>query len=114
MQKDDTDTAEQVQKLKEEIREMLVQTAAEPKQVINLIDDIQRSGIAYHFEAEIEAVLQRMNDIYDEFCGSNDVDDLHHVALCFRLLRQAGHNVSSSKLFYFPFLEENPFYSLNT
>lgn len=98
MQKDDTDTVEQVQKLKEEVKKLLVQTA-EPKQLINLIDSIQRLGISYHFEAEIEAVLQHMSDVYHAFCASKDVDDLHDVALCFRSLRQAGHQVSSGKLF---------------
>lgn len=99
MQKDDTDTVEQVQKLKEEVKKMLVQTAEEPKRLINLIDTIQRLGISYQFEAEIEAVLQHMSDVYHTFCASKDVDDLHDVALCFRLLRQAGHKVSSGKLF---------------
>nr|WGJ64112.1 beta-caryophyllene synthase [Oenanthe javanica] len=97
--KDDSDTVEQLEKLKEEIKTTLVQTAEEPKQLINLIDGIQRLGISYHFEAEIETLLQHMNDFYDEFCGGNDVDDLHDVALCFRLLRQAGHKVSSNKFF---------------
>ncbi|KAK1368317.1 (+)-delta-cadinene synthase [Heracleum sosnowskyi] len=92
--KHDTDTLEQLQKLKEEIKKMFVQAGEEPKQLINLK---LRLGISYHFEAEIDqAMLQHMSDIYHEFCGSNDVDDLYDVALCFRLLRQAGHKVSSN------------------
>ncbi|KAL8111154.1 sesquiterpene synthase Cop-like [Apium graveolens] len=94
-EKDDTDTVEQLQELKEEVKKMLVQTAEEPKELINLIDNIQRLGVSYHFEAEIEAVLQHMSNVYHEFCAGEDVDDLHDVALCFRLLRQAGHKVSS-------------------
>lgn len=63
--------------------------------LISLIDDIQRLGISYHFEAELNTLIQHIMDSFqDNCCGKND-DDLHDVALCFRLLRQEGHNVSS-------------------
>ncbi|KAL8111151.1 sesquiterpene synthase Cop-like [Apium graveolens] len=104
-EKDYTDTVEQLQGLKEEVKKMLVQTAEEPKLLINLIDDIQRLGVSYHFEAEIEAVLQHKSDVYHEFCAGEDVDDLHDVALCFRLLRQAGYKVSSDV--FSKYMDEN-------
>nr|BBE32331.1 germacrene D synthase [Chengiopanax sciadophylloides] len=86
--KTDANTEEHFHQLKEEVKKMLVEAA--PNQQLNLIDDIQRLGVAYHFEAEIDAALQRMNVIFQE----ND-DDLHTVSLRFRLLRQHGYNVSS-------------------
>lgn len=72
---------------------MLLAAAHQPQQQLKLINDIQRLGVAYHFEAEIEAALSKINDIYHEVCGSETEDGLHMIALCFRLLRQHGFNV---------------------
>nr|BBE32337.1 beta-caryophyllene synthase [Eleutherococcus sieboldianus] len=87
LSKTDANTKEHFRQLKEEVKKMLVDAA--PNQQLNLIDDIQRLGVAYQFEAEIDAALQRMNVIFQ----GND-DDLHTVSLRFRLLRQHGYNVS--------------------
>lgn len=57
-------------------------------QKLNLIDDIQRLGVSYHFGNEIEEILQKIHE------SSYDLDDLCTAALCFRLLRQQGYNVS--------------------
>ncbi|KAI5333400.1 hypothetical protein L3X38_023531 [Prunus dulcis] len=59
---------------------------------LKLIDAIQRLGVAYHFEREIEEALERIHGTtyHDNYDG-----DLHSVALGFRLLRQHGYNVSS-------------------
>jgi len=62
---------------------------------VELIDKIQRLGVSYHFEEEIEASLQRMYEAYRE-CNMYG-DDLYLVALGFRLLRQQGHFVSCGK-----------------
>lgn len=95
-QRPDGETEEKVQALKQEVRKML-QAAAhhQPQQQLKLINDIQRLGVAYHFEAEIEAALSKINDIYPEVCGSETEDGLHMISLCFRLLRQHGFNVPS-------------------
>ncbi|KAK1364303.1 hypothetical protein POM88_039864 [Heracleum sosnowskyi] len=54
---------------------------------------LQRLGLAYHFEVEIDAELIKcMNDKYHELCGVKSMIDLHTVALCFRLLRQHGYS----------------------
>ncbi|KAL0281822.1 UNVERIFIED_CONTAM: Germacrene-D synthase, partial [Sesamum radiatum] len=53
---------------------------------LELIDSIQRLGVSYHFEEEIEKSLQCMHDTYLG-CSSED-NDLRTVALRFRLLRQ--------------------------
>ncbi|XP_058095655.1 (-)-germacrene D synthase-like isoform X2 [Magnolia sinica] len=80
----------QVEILKEEVSRMLV-NAKGSVQEMDLIDDIQRLAIAYHFEKEIDEALHRM---YDEYTNVH-YDDLYEVALRFRLLRQGGYNVSS-------------------
>ncbi|KAI5333402.1 hypothetical protein L3X38_023533 [Prunus dulcis] len=58
---------------------------------LKLIDAIQRLGVAYHFEREIEEALER---IHGTTCHDHYDGDLHSVALGFRLLRQHGYNVS--------------------
>ncbi|XP_021850089.1 (3S,6E)-nerolidol synthase 1 isoform X2 [Spinacia oleracea] len=58
-----------------------------------MIDAIQRLGLEYYFHDEIQDVLERhhVQCITIGEYGSN----LHDVALRFRLLRQAGYNVSA-------------------
>ncbi|KAL1819424.1 hypothetical protein DCAR_0415690 [Daucus carota subsp. sativus] len=87
----DRDTEEKAEELKEQVTKMLLAAAHEPRRQLKLINDIQRLGVAYHFEAEIEAALSEFYNIYHEVCGSQD--GLFMVALCFRLLRQHGFNV---------------------
>uniref|UniRef100_A0A2C9UAV1 (+)-delta-cadinene synthase n=1 Tax=Manihot esculenta TaxID=3983 RepID=A0A2C9UAV1_MANES len=87
----DNDVEERVEKLKQEVqRMMLVASADGPSHVLNLVDLIQRLGVSYHFENEITEALQQ---IFMDDSGTYD-DDLHNVALRFRLLRQQGFNVS--------------------
>ncbi|CAI9274873.1 unnamed protein product [Lactuca saligna] len=80
--------------LKEEVRKMLIITTQHRK-LLELIDAVQRLGVAYHFEKEIEECL---NHIYVSY-GHGDLwindNDLQGTSLWFRLLRQQGFNVSS-------------------
>ncbi|KAF8026079.1 hypothetical protein BT93_F2788 [Corymbia citriodora subsp. variegata] len=87
---------EQIQELKGEVRKMLTDVVDKPLQKLHLIDQIQRLGVDYHFEREIEEQLEQIHKSYsqldhEEFKGN----DLHMVTLIFRLLRQQGYNVSS-------------------
>ncbi|WOG97605.1 hypothetical protein DCAR_0416946 [Daucus carota subsp. sativus] len=91
----DHDTERKIQELKEEVKEMLLSAAPQPNQQLKLIDDLQRLGLAYHFEAEINLALHDMNGIFSELFANKSEDDLRMVALCFRLLRQQGYDVSS-------------------
>ncbi|KAK2987040.1 hypothetical protein RJ640_004766 [Escallonia rubra] len=86
----DAGTEEQFKQLKEQVRGMLVAAADKPSEQLNLINDIQRLGVSYHFENEIDAVLQQVFDIAHE---PDHTDDLYTVALRFRLLRQQGYQV---------------------
>ncbi|XP_042483033.1 (-)-germacrene D synthase-like [Macadamia integrifolia] len=80
---------DQVEELKEEVRRMLEVVANESLKKLSLIDSLQRLGVAYHFEGEIEEALEQINDAPNGF----DDNNLYTVALRFRLLRQEGYNV---------------------
>lgn len=62
------------------------------KQEIYLIDEIQRLGLAYHFEEEIEEALQKLNNNHHTQ-NTGDNGDLQSMALKFRLLRQGGYYI---------------------
>ncbi|KAL6316967.1 hypothetical protein AAG906_024505 [Vitis piasezkii] len=82
----------QLEDLKEEIGRKLMNTAGNTSQKLKFIDAVQRLGVAYHFEREIEEVLQH---IYDSYPNGDDMEGgIYNVALQFRLLRQAGFNIS--------------------
>ncbi|KAB2610037.1 (-)-germacrene D synthase-like [Pyrus ussuriensis x Pyrus communis] len=84
----DAELEQHVQELKEEVRRMLMTSPENVSKKLNLIDDIQRLGVSYHFGNEIEEILQKIHE------SSYDLDDLCTAALRFRLLRQQGYNVS--------------------
>ncbi|CAL1385776.1 unnamed protein product [Linum trigynum] len=77
-----------IEALKENVKAMLsAPTATSAK--LKLIDVVERLGIGYHFEEEIEEQLREIHVNHP-----NDGDgDLFTVALQFRLLRQQGYNV---------------------
>ncbi|KAL0399292.1 UNVERIFIED_CONTAM: Germacrene-D synthase [Sesamum radiatum] len=74
------------------VRKLLAGTPDDSLHKLQLIDAIQRLGVDYHFEDEIDESLRCMHDTYLE-C-SNEDNDLRIVALRFRLLRQQGYRVS--------------------
>ncbi|KAM3750008.1 hypothetical protein ACB098_04G004700 [Castanea mollissima] len=80
----------EVEELKDEVRNELFATGHLSQQ-LGLIDALQRLGVAYHFEREIQEALEH---IYMTFNDKIDVDDLYKVSLIFRLLRQDGFRVS--------------------
>ncbi|CAL0323348.1 unnamed protein product [Lupinus luteus] len=87
----------QIITLKEKVRKMLVpakEKASRPLTVSNLIDLIQRLGLHYHFELEIEEVLQQICNNYVENGIITLNEDLHSLSLLFRLLRQQGCHIS--------------------
>ncbi|KAG5601129.1 hypothetical protein H5410_032499 [Solanum commersonii] len=89
----------EVDELKEMIRKTLVETPDNSTQKLVLIDTIQRLGVAYHFHNEIEISIKNIFD--SQLQSENNDDNLHVVALRFRLLRQQGHYICSDvfKLF---------------
>ncbi|KAF7822832.1 (-)-germacrene D synthase-like [Senna tora] len=88
---------EQIKVLKEEVRKMLITTTTtnKPMETIYLIDLIQRLGVNYHFEREIDNLLQEIHNTYVENgIITLEEEDLHSLALLFRLLRQEGYRIS--------------------
>ncbi|KAI4365068.1 hypothetical protein MLD38_021088 [Melastoma candidum] len=57
-------------------------------EVLAMVDALQRLAIKYHFEDEVVAILEALYSVFPTH------GDLHEQALCFRLLRQEGFNVS--------------------
>ncbi|KAG8373897.1 hypothetical protein BUALT_Bualt11G0073000 [Buddleja alternifolia] len=90
-----TGEVEELQKLKEEVRKLFVTTPDDPLHKFELIDAIQRLGVAYHFDNEIEIYLKSIYDTNHLECIGKEDNDLHMVALRFRLLRQQGYDLSS-------------------
>ncbi|GKV35346.1 hypothetical protein SLEP1_g43627 [Rubroshorea leprosula] len=90
--KNEPTTQGEYDELKQQVRGMLTDAATiDLSKKLHLIDMVQRLGIAYHFEIEIENALEKINlgdANYFEF-------DLYTIALGFRLLRQQGIKVSS-------------------
>ncbi|GMI65484.1 terpene synthase 21 [Hibiscus trionum] len=80
-------TRSEYEELKEQVRRMLVTNMDNPSQKLDLIDAVQRLGVAYHFQKEIEDALQIM------YHTQIDDDDLYTTAVRFRLLREHGFNV---------------------
>ena len=86
----------EVDELKEDVIKELLASAAHPSKQLSLIDELQRLGVAYHFEREIQEALQYIFATYNGYNELED-DDVYNVALRFRLLRQQGFNASCSE-----------------
>ncbi|XP_075098381.1 sesquiterpene synthase 12-like isoform X2 [Nicotiana tabacum] len=80
--------------LKEIVRKMLVETLDNSTQKLVLIDTIQRLGLAYHFNYEIENSIQNIFYL-SQNSEDNDEHNLYVAALRFRLARQQGNYMSS-------------------
>ncbi|KAL1300282.1 hypothetical protein HN51_044960 [Arachis hypogaea] len=80
---------EKIKVLREEVRMVLCKVEKMLDQ-LELIDVLQRLGIAYHFNNEIWNIL---NNIY--YMDNSEKKSLHVTALEFRLLRQHGYNIST-------------------
>ncbi|CAJ2655848.1 unnamed protein product [Trifolium pratense] len=88
------DVKQQEQMLKE-VKNIFLSFKNDIGQQLNLIDSLNRLGISYHFESEIDQVLEQ---IHNNFTNNKEIinkeGDLHFLALAFRLLRQKGHHIS--------------------
>lgn len=74
------------EKLKDDIRR-LIRNTTDPLSGLELIDAVQRLGVGYLFEKEINEALKTIS------VGGTE-GSLHGTALCFRLLRQHGYEVT--------------------
>ncbi|XP_062079321.1 alpha-humulene synthase-like [Humulus lupulus] len=87
---------QRVQELKTVVRkEIFGESTYDVSKQLKLIDAVERLGLSYHFESEIENELE---GIYNKSIYQNDLfvdEDLHDASIRFRLLRQHGFKVSS-------------------
>ncbi|XP_047977602.1 (-)-germacrene D synthase-like [Salvia hispanica] len=84
---------EMLEKQKVEVKKLLAQTPDDSALKMELINAIQRLGVAYHFSEEIDDSLSKIHQNYDTQ-SSKDKDNIGVLALRFRLLRQHGYRVS--------------------
>nr|UOW66203.1 sesquiterpene synthetase [Sindora glabra] len=93
----DNNMKQKVGVLKEEVRRMLVSSVNHNfSWKLDFIDSIQRLGVSYHFQHEIDEALEQIHGSFTNNAIITPGDhDLYSVALLFRLLRQQGYHVSS-------------------
>lgn len=73
--------------------------ASTSTKLMRLIDNLDRLGLSYHFETEIE---QKFKQVYASL--EEDLNyDLFTTALRFRLLRHHRYHVSSGKSLFFSY-----------
>jgi hypothetical protein len=98
LQELDQNIETQIETLKYDVRKMLVSKSEieKPMEKVHLIDSICRLGLSYHFEHEIEQVLQHIHNNYVENGEITIQDNLCSLAMLFRLLRQQGLHISPS------------------
>jgi len=80
-----------VQMEKEEVKKMFLFSKNDIEQKLNFVDSLQRLGISYHFEREIDEALEQ---IHNTFTNNKEIittkeGSLHFFVLAFRLLRQS-------------------------
>lgn len=85
-----------VNELKEDVIEILNNVTTKPLEQLELIDDLQRLGLGYHFEHEIRSILKKISEEQ-----KLEREDLHATALEFRLLRQHGFDISEGLNYIF-------------
>ncbi|XP_038718868.1 probable terpene synthase 6 [Tripterygium wilfordii] len=86
---------EEIEALKVKVKDMLMTSPSNhPVQKIVLIDLLCRLGLSCHFDHEIQ---QQLEHIFDAEIISFDENrnDLHTIALMFRVFRQHGYKMSS-------------------
>ncbi|KAL5737405.1 hypothetical protein ACOSP7_030166 [Xanthoceras sorbifolium] len=86
----------QIKELKDKVREMLMAPTNDPIEKVTLINSLSRLGVSYHLQAEIEEHLNHIFESQPSLPDDND-HDLYTTALLFRVLRQHGYKLSSSK-----------------
>lgn len=80
-------------KLKEEMKKMIMAEGSQELEKLELIDNLQRLGVSYHFKHEIMQILSNIN------LNAATGDSLYATALKFRLLREHGFHISQGNVF---------------
>ncbi|KAI3718774.1 hypothetical protein L6452_19658 [Arctium lappa] len=80
-------------KLKEVVQQLFVETI-DPMEMLELLDNIGKLGLATYFKGEIDEVLDSFEPLKSRSNYLSIEDDLYATSLCFRMLRLNGYNVS--------------------
>ncbi|CAL5439981.1 unnamed protein product [Camellia sinensis] len=80
----------EIEVLKEQVRSMVVAGGRKAAEQMNLINVLERLGVSYHFEKEIEEQLEQLFANFED----NEDYDLFTIALHFRIFRQHGYKMS--------------------
>ncbi|KAG2684191.1 hypothetical protein I3760_10G065500 [Carya illinoinensis] len=94
---DEPECKKRAEKLIEDVRSVIFgkSVALDSLAKLGLIDSLEKLGLAIHFEVEIKEVLATIAISMKQKNGNlNGEDDLYGTALCFKLLRQHGYDVS--------------------
>ncbi|XP_059623571.1 valerianol synthase TPS8-like isoform X2 [Cornus florida] len=86
--------SKEIELLKEEVRGMLLNAESKATEKMKLINTLERLGIFYHFEKEIEEQIKQIFHSHAHFQNIEDYNDLSTTALHFGVFRQHGHNIS--------------------
>ncbi|WCJ20357.1 (3S 6E)-nerolidol synthase 1 chloroplastic [Euphorbia peplus] len=79
-------------------KHMMLSQKDSVEESLAMIDAIQRLGIDYHFQDEIDEILKRQYEYYHTIDCCCDGINLHEITLQFRLLRQEGYYLPASDL----------------
>ena len=86
----------EAQELSKEVVHIFVKTV-DPLAKLELIDSIEKVGLAYIFEEEIKEAMDTL--LCMNYKNHPSItEDLYATSLCFRLLRQHGYIVSQGTL----------------
>ncbi|KAK8493664.1 hypothetical protein V6N13_046684 [Hibiscus sabdariffa] len=77
---------------------MLVASASDPIANMHLIHTLCRSGVAHHFQNEIEKQLAHHFMTLSEIIDDDKDHDLHTIAVIFQAFRLHGYNMSSDAI----------------
>ncbi|KAJ0103669.1 hypothetical protein Patl1_04405 [Pistacia atlantica] len=83
VESDDTKT---LQELKDEIKKMLFSKVNRPIDKLGLIDEIQLLGVSYHFETEIDELLDQIYQLHQDSDSKDDNDTYISILLNFDYL----------------------------
>ncbi|CAM9001499.1 unnamed protein product [Rhodiola kirilowii] len=89
--------------MKQMVFDMLVGYVSDRSEQLELINDLKRLGVAYHFEKEIKTILNKIyytiiNYVFNDDKSALHDADLYRTALACRLFRQHGYAVPQDVL----------------
>ncbi|KAK1418494.1 hypothetical protein QVD17_27639 [Tagetes erecta] len=93
------DVNKRIDELKENTRRALMMVS-DPTMTLKLIDTIQRLGVGYHFQEDINTMLEKLTQVLPD-------DDLYTMALNFRLRRHNGLHTNPEGTIFQKFMDTN-------